>query len=179
MLRISIIQLLPSPGNMRPDRRHRHLGPSAGDHGGEDDPEWSLLTGKGRAGEHEPEGVAGALHPCGDTGVGWFEAEIVPSFEGVDPLGEAASQRKKALRVAIGGDVSPEAPRSLRGQRCRYEHPLRLEIEGRVRIPVKLSETPGKIRRPAPLLGEHTEETLMGLGYSKEEIADLRERRVI
>jgi formyl-CoA transferase len=58
------------------------------------------------------------------------------------------------------------------------EHP----VEGTVKvlgIPVKLSETPGKIRRPAPLLGEQTEETLMGLGYSKEEIADLRERKVI
>ena len=58
------------------------------------------------------------------------------------------------------------------------EHP----VEGTVKvlgIPVKLSETPGKIRRPAPLLGEQTEETLMDLGYSKEEIADLRERKVI
>ncbi len=58
------------------------------------------------------------------------------------------------------------------------EHP----VEGTVKvlgIPVKLSETPGKIRRPAPLLGEQTEETLMGLGYSREEIADLRERKVI
>ena len=42
-----------------------------------------------------------------------------------------------------------------------------------------MSETPGKIQRPAPLLGEHTEETLMELGYSKEVIADLRERKII
>jgi formyl-CoA transferase len=58
------------------------------------------------------------------------------------------------------------------------EHP----VEGTMRslgIPVKLSETPGDIRRPAPLLGEHTEETLAELGYSKAEIADLREREVI
>jgi formyl-CoA transferase len=58
------------------------------------------------------------------------------------------------------------------------DHPVEGTVKG-LGIPVKLSETPGKIRRPAPLLGEHTEETLMGLGYSKEEIADLRERRVI
>ena len=43
----------------------------------------------------------------------------------------------------------------------------------------KKSMTPGKIRRAAPLLGEHTEETLMELGYSKEAIADLRERKII
>jgi formyl-CoA transferase len=58
------------------------------------------------------------------------------------------------------------------------EHPVEGTVKG-LGIPIKLSETPGKIRRPAPLLGEHTEETLMGLGYSEEEIADLRERRVI
>jgi crotonobetainyl-CoA:carnitine CoA-transferase CaiB-like acyl-CoA transferase len=58
------------------------------------------------------------------------------------------------------------------------EHP----VEGTVRslgIPIKLSETPGEIRHPAPLLGQHTEETLAELGYSKVEIADLRERKVI
>ncbi len=132
MLRISIIQPSPLPGNVRLDRRHRHLGPPAGDQNGEDDPERTLLTAKDRAGEHEPEGAAGALHSCGEAGVGWFEAEAVPSFEGLDLPGEAAGQREKLLRVAIGDDVSPEAPRSLRGQRRRYEQPLRLEIEGRV-----------------------------------------------
>jgi crotonobetainyl-CoA:carnitine CoA-transferase CaiB-like acyl-CoA transferase len=34
-------------------------------------------------------------------------------------------------------------------------------------IPVKLSETPGALRRPAPLLGEHTEEVLAELRQSK------------
>jgi hypothetical protein len=70
-----IIQLLPSLGNTRLDRRHRHLGPSAGDQGGEDDTQWSLLTGKGRAGEHGSEGAAGALYSWGNARVGWFEAE--------------------------------------------------------------------------------------------------------
>ncbi len=36
--------------------------------------------------------------------------------------------------------------------------------------PVKFSATPTAIRRPAPLLGEHTREVLKGLGYSAGEI---------
>jgi len=58
------------------------------------------------------------------------------------------------------------------------EHPVEGTVKG-LGIPVKLSETPGKIRHAAPLLGEHTEETLSQLGYSEEEITDLRERKVI
>lgn len=47
-------------------------------------------------------------------------------------------------------------------------------------IPIKLSETPGDIRTPAPLLGEHTEDVLKDkLGFSKEEIQDLRDNGVI
>jgi crotonobetainyl-CoA:carnitine CoA-transferase CaiB-like acyl-CoA transferase len=47
------------------------------------------------------------------------------------------------------------------------------------RVPVRLSETPGSIRRRAPLLGEHTDEILTGLGYKSEAIAALREKGVI
>ena len=42
-------------------------------------------------------------------------------------------------------------------------------------VPIKYSETPGSIRRPPPLLGEHTEEVLAEvLGRSAEEIEALR-----
>jgi len=37
----------------------------------------------------------------------------------------------------------------------------------------RLSETPGKLRHPAPALGQHTRELLSGLGYSSERIAAL------
>ncbi|MGH7062884.1 MAG: CaiB/BaiF CoA transferase family protein [Stellaceae bacterium] len=45
--------------------------------------------------------------------------------------------------------------------------------------PIELSETPGTYRRPAPLLGEHTHEILLRLGYAAAEIAALRAERVI
>ncbi len=45
--------------------------------------------------------------------------------------------------------------------------------------PIELSETPGTYRRPAPLLGEHTEEILKSLGYDDAEIAALRRDRVV
>jgi CoA:oxalate CoA-transferase len=58
------------------------------------------------------------------------------------------------------------------------EHPLAGEtyLPG---IPIKLSETPGNIREPAPLLGEHTAEIFQELlGYDPEEVQALREQGV-
>ena len=46
-------------------------------------------------------------------------------------------------------------------------------------IPIKLSESPGEVRLPPPLLGEHTEEVLTGLGYTLEDIQHLRTEGVI
>jgi crotonobetainyl-CoA:carnitine CoA-transferase CaiB-like acyl-CoA transferase len=72
-----------------------------------------------------------------------------------------------------------EDPHTLaREMMVEMDHPVEgtLKVLG---IPIKLSETPGKIQRAAPLLGEHTEEVLMRLAYSKEEIADLREQKII
>jgi crotonobetainyl-CoA:carnitine CoA-transferase CaiB-like acyl-CoA transferase len=45
--------------------------------------------------------------------------------------------------------------------------------------PIELSETPGTYRRPAPLLGEHTDKILRSLGYSEAEIVTLRRERVV
>ncbi|CAN5304213.1 CoA transferase [soil metagenome] len=54
------------------------------------------------------------------------------------------------------------------------EHP----VEGPVRmlgVPAKLSDTPGRVRRPPPLLGEHTDEVLAELGLTQSEIGRLRD----
>lgn len=46
--------------------------------------------------------------------------------------------------------------------------------------PVRLTESPWQIRRPAPLLGQHNEEVYCGqLGYGPEELVKLRESGVI
>ena len=60
-----------------------------------------------------------------------------------------------------------------------------LELEqpsGKVKtlgFPVKMSDTPAKIRRPAPQLGQHTEEILAELGFSREKIKELKEKNVV
>lgn len=48
-----------------------------------------------------------------------------------------------------------------------------------VGIGPKFSDIPGIIRRPAPLLGEHTVEVLAELGYSEERIQALKEQKVV
>ena len=54
---------------------------------------------------------------------------------------------------------------------------------GRIKIagsPIRLSETPGEVYAPAPLLGEHSEEVLKDvLGYSQEKVSSLLKEGVI
>lgn len=46
-------------------------------------------------------------------------------------------------------------------------------------VPVKFSETPGRIRAAPPTLGQHTDAILLELGYPKSEIEALRQQKVI
>ncbi|MGH3326548.1 MAG: CaiB/BaiF CoA transferase family protein [Streptomycetales bacterium] len=57
-------------------------------------------------------------------------------------------------------------------------HPVEGRMPG-LGIPIKMSETPGRVRKPAPLLGEHTDDVLAGHGYSPEEISALREKGAV
>ena len=59
-----------------------------------------------------------------------------------------------------------------------YDHPALGKVN-MVGFPVYMSETPSTIRMPAPELSQHTEEVLLDLGYSWEDIGQIREEEVI
>jgi formyl-CoA transferase/CoA:oxalate CoA-transferase len=66
-----------------------------------------------------------------------------------------------------------------RGAMVECTHPAAGTFET-VAPPVRLSDTPGSVRLPAPLLGEHTDQVLRErLGMKDEEIAQLRTAGVI
>lgn len=46
-------------------------------------------------------------------------------------------------------------------------------------FPVKFSSTPAVVHSPPPLLGQHTEEVLQDLGYTYEQITQLKELQII
>jgi crotonobetainyl-CoA:carnitine CoA-transferase CaiB-like acyl-CoA transferase len=97
--------------------------------------------------------------------------------------------RDEWVEILAAGDV-PSAPvLSLeevtrdsqlreRGMIVEWEAPDGRKI-GMVNHPLRFSETPASIRRPAPALGEHTDEVLREAGYGGEEMARLREAGAI
>jgi len=48
-----------------------------------------------------------------------------------------------------------------------------------VGFPVRFSRTPARIPRAAPQFGQHTEEVLQELGYSWDDIAEMRGEGVV
>ena len=69
-------------------------------------------------------------------------------------------------------DMAADPQTAAREMVVELEHPR----AGRTRalgLPIKLSATPGKVTRPAPLLGEHTREVLEEFGFSRPEIDGL------
>jgi crotonobetainyl-CoA:carnitine CoA-transferase CaiB-like acyl-CoA transferase len=58
------------------------------------------------------------------------------------------------------------------------DHPQwgKVQIQG---INAEFSDTPGKVQRPAPLLGEHTAEVLLEIGYTADQVADFIARKLV
>ncbi|KAJ6011721.1 hypothetical protein N7522_002076 [Penicillium canescens] len=60
--------------------------------------------------------------------------------------------------------------------------PHEAAISGKIKVlgvPVKFSETKPTIRHSPPSLGEHTDSTLIGMGFSPKEVAALREQGIV
>ncbi len=58
------------------------------------------------------------------------------------------------------------------------EHPVAGDYR-EVPPPVRFAEAPASVRRPAPLVGEHTDEVLAGVGYRPAEVDALRAAGVL
>jgi formyl-CoA transferase len=85
--------------------------------------------------------------------------------------------RLEAAGIAAGpihdyAEVFADPHTQARDMEVAMEHPEEGTVRG-LGIPVKLSETPGSVRRAAPLLGEHTEEVLLEAGLTPQEIGAL------
>ncbi len=65
-----------------------------------------------------------------------------------------------------------------RGMVVEVDHP-RGGKSRQIGFPIKFSDTPWQVRIPAARLGDHTNEVLTELGYTPDEIAQLRHQRVI
>ena len=96
--------------------------------------------------------------------------------EWIDSLREAGVPTG---RIASVSDVCESPQVKAREMVVELEHPNAgpIRVTG---VPVKLSDTPGAVRSPPPLLGQHTEQVLADwLGMSAEEVRELHGRNVV
>jgi Predicted acyl-CoA transferases/carnitine dehydratase len=112
-----------------------------------------------------------------------FFAEWIGEWVAPKTVDELVSQLNK-VRVPCGRintipEVIAEPQIQAREMIVRLDHPGIGKVP-LVGTPVKLSETPGEIRTPAPALGEHNEEVYGSLlGLNSAQLSQLREEGVI
>lgn len=112
-------------------------------------------------------------------------AQLIPLIEAALATRSSAAWAEDLTRVGIPAGAINSIAAALehpqvqaRNMVLTTEHPS----AGTLRMtasPIKLSRYTAKVRRPPPVLGEHTDEVLGELGYSDADIATLRDEGVI
>jgi len=108
--------------------------------------------------------------------------EAIAAWTSQLSLDEVLLQMEKAEvpagRIYSAADIAADPHFAARGmiQEVLAGDGAPLKVPG---IVPKLSATPGAIRSPAPKLGEHTERVLQDLGYTGDEILELRQNKII
>ncbi|WP_346914992.1 CoA transferase [uncultured Roseibium sp.] len=91
---------------------------------------------------------------------------LKPSAEWLDLLQQGGFPAGPVLSIS---DMHQDPQALAREMIVETDHPVAGAVKT-IGVPVKFSDTPGGVRRPAPLLGQHTREVLAEAGYSTSEI---------
>ncbi|HMO45186.1 MAG TPA: CoA transferase [Rubrivivax sp.] len=97
------------------------------------------------------------------------KAQLAESLGGRVPFGPVCNAR----------DIFDDPHYRVREMIVEVEHPGCAEPVQIAGVPIKMSATPGAVRRRAPLLGEHTDQILLDMGLSRARIEALRAARAI
>ena len=111
-----------------------------------------------------------------------MEKPIAKFFAGVTKREFFAAVTERGMLgypVSTAAEILENPQLEARGFWQEVEHP---ELNRTIRYPgafARFSEVPCKIYRRAPLIGEHNEEVFGELGFSSQELDQLKERGVI
>lgn len=75
-------------------------------------------------------------------------------------------------------EVAADPQARANGFFTKFVHPVHGEVEV-VAPPVRLNGEPHQVRLPAPEFGQHTEEVLLQMGYTWEDITTFKEKGII
>ena len=128
---------------------------------------------------------------AGDERFATNEARVENNAEVSEILSTwSGSHTKKELIALLGGhipfapvytvaDILEDEHFRVRGMIAHVELPGLGRTVAIAETPIHMTETPGGVRRRAPLLGEHTDEVLARFSFSQQEIGAYRAAKVV